>query len=583
MLTELRITGLGVIEDATLEFAPGLTVLTGETGAGKTMVVTGLSLLFGSRADAGMLRLGSVAASIEGLLEVDSDNPALARARDAGADVTDGLILVRSLTETGRSRAHVGGRSVPVGVLAALAEDLVAVHGQADQWRLRSPEEQRNVLDAFGGAEVAQALGRYRQTYSALGAARAERQRLTALVEGRANDLADLREGVARIEAIDPQPGEDHALRLDDERLGHADQLRVGASSAAAALLGDDAAGAELRNAATAVAAARSALAGLEAHDAAIGHLDTRLAELAMLVSEVGGDLAAYADAVDVDGERLAALQQRRAELATLTRRHGGDIDEVLAWLVTASARLLEADNAGDLLARARSVESELTGQLGAAAADLSSLRRVAAGELASAVTAELAHLAMGSAALSVEVGVRPDPDGLAVPGHEEPLAVTNSGIDDVAFLLAPNVGLPARPLAKAASGGELSRVMLAIEVVLGARTSTVPTFVFDEVDAGVGGRAALDVGARLAQLARRSQVVVVTHLAQVAAFADRHLVVTKDTTGVITNSAVSCVDGAAREREIARMMAGSDSATALAHARELLAQARDVTVSWHD
>lgn len=581
MLEELRITSLGVIEDATLEFARGLTVLTGETGAGKTMVVTGLGLLFGARADSGLLRAGSASASVEGIVTVGETHPVLAVAREAGADVADGLVLVRTVTDQGRSRAHVGGRSVPVGLLASLAERLVAVHGQSDQWRLRSADEQRNVLDAYGGPALASALARFRETYAALAAVRAERVRLAALVDGRASELSDLREGAARIEAIDPQPGEDHALRAEDERLGHADQLRAGAGSAGAALLGDDSTGGDRPSVSAQIARARAALAGLAEHDPAIGEFDERLAELAVLASELGGDLTAYAEAVEIDGEALAAVQQRRADLATLTRRHGGDIDHVLAWLARASARLLEVDTAGDALARIAAREEQLTGQLGRLAAELSTRRTAAAAELSHAVTAELAQLAMGSARVSIAVTSRPDPQGLVRPGDTEPVAITASGADEVAFLLTANRGMPPRPIAKAASGGELSRVMLAIEVVLGDRETTVPTFVFDEVDAGVGGRAALAVGARLARLARRSQVIVVTHLPQVAAFADRHLVVAKDTAGAITNSTVAALDAAGREREVARMMAGSDSDTALAHARELLDEARATTTAW--
>lgn len=562
MISELRITSLGVIESATLPLHPGLNVVTGETGAGKTMVVTGLGLLFGARADAALVRSPAAAAVVEGYVEVPESHPALARAADAGADVGDGLILVRTVAATGRSRAHAGGRGVPVGILGELAENLVAVHGQADQWRLRSGEQQRDLLDAYAGDPLAGALAAYGERLAAWQRAATEHARLAALAASRTADLDVLRAGVERIEAIAPVPGEDAHLRAEEDRLAHADQLRAAAALAASHLLGDEIA--DQAGAGDLLGRAGGALTPVLEHDPALADLAARTRELSVLISEVGAELSAYADAVEVDDARLAQVQDRRADLGELTRAYGGDLAAVLTWLEQASARLLDVDTAGDRLAAAEQEHAAAAEALAAAAAALTAARRDAAGDLQAAVTRELSELAMGAASLEVSVTPRA---GEAAYGPR--------GVDEVEFLLRAGSGLPARPIARAASGGELSRVMLAIEVVLGDRAASVPTYVFDEVDAGVGGRAAVDIGARLARLARGAQVVVVTHLPQVAAFADRHLVVTKDDDGRVARSDVRVVEADERELELARMMAGSDTTTARGHARELLGSAR--------
>ncbi|GAA1759065.1 DNA repair protein RecN [Nostocoides vanveenii] len=571
MISELRIGALGVIDQAVLALHPGLNVVSGETGAGKTMVVTGLGLLFGARGDSGLVRAPADAASVEGLIDVATGHPALARAADAGADTADGLILVRTVGARGRSRAYAGGRSVPVSVLGELAQDLLVVHGQADQWRLRSGEAQRALLDDFGGPDLRAVRERYVADLDAWRSACAQLERLTDLVASRTADLDVLRAGVERIERIDPQPGEDAALRAEEDRLAHAEQLRSAAYAAGAHLLGDDASGPEAPGAAELLAAAASALSPVIDHDQALADLHVRLQEVAMLVSDLGSDLSAYADGVDVDDERLGAILARRSELATLTRAHGGDLNAVLTWLGQASARLLDVDTAADELPLAQERADAALAALGVSAAALTRARSLAGADLAQQVSAELRHLAMGAAEVDVTVSSR----------GEGATAYGPVGADDVEFVMRAGSGLPARPIAKAASGGELSRVMLAIEVVLGTRAAVVPTYVFDEVDAGVGGRAALDIGARLARLAINAQVLVVTHLPQVAAFADAHLVVTKADDGQVTRSDVRLVAGEARERELARMMAGGDSEVALDHARELLASAAARRASW--
>lgn len=563
MLQELRIQRLGVIDDAVLDLHPGLNVVTGETGAGKTMVVTGLGLLLGARADAGLVRTGAASAVVEGIVDVGDDHPAAQRAGEAGADVADGLVLVRSVSAEGRSRAHVGGRSAPVGVLAEIGEHLVAVHGQADQWRLRQSDQHRAMLDQFGGEELQSALRRYTELYDAHAAAAAELAQLRDEARERTREVELLRHGLEQLEELDPQAGEDVALRVEDERLSHAEGLRTAAAQAHAFLAGPEEYDAEpAPSALDAVAAARQALAGEVDHDPALRELDRRLADVGYLAADLASDLSGYLQDVEVDPARMAWVQQRRAELTSLARRYGDTVDDALEWGRTAAQRLdalLGSDSRIEVL---EPLVEELERDRVAAAAELSRERERAAAALATAVTEELGHLAMGQA--RVEVSVTPRSAGLA-----------RHGGDDVEILLAANPGSAPRSVVRAASGGELSRVMLALEVVTGAAGGVdVPTFVFDEVDAGVGGAAALDVGARLAALARRAQVLVVTHLPQVAAYADRHLVVRKASDGHITSSGVHPLEGQERLRELARMMGGVDSDSALDHARELVAEA---------
>jgi DNA repair protein RecN (Recombination protein N) len=569
MLRELRIRSLGVIDEAEIELGPGLNVVTGETGAGKTMVVQSLGLLFGARADPGLVRSGATAAAVEGVIEGSTDHAAFARAREAGADVEDELLLVRTISAAGRSRAIAGGRTVPAGLLAELAEQLVVVHGQSDQWRLRSADEQRNLLDAFGGETLRAALADYGTAYQEWQLARRRVAELTELTRTRTADLHALRSGVARIEALDPQPDEDVHLKAEDERLGHAEGLRVAALEASTLLLGDDV-GSEVVGAISLLGRARAALGAQSEHDPQLAELATRAADVAALLSDLGAELSSYADRIDLDGERLAAVQLRRSALREVTRDFGGDVATTLAWLGAASERLLAVDTAADDLAQARREEEESRRRAGELAGILSAARAEAATELGDRVTAELAHLAMGSAQVAIDLSSRADPDGITRPGDDEPVRASRYGCDEVEFRFRSGPGLPERPITRSASGGELSRVMLAIEVVLGDRVAAVPTYVFDEVDAGVGGAAAVDVGARLARLARSAQVIVVTHLPQVAAFADRHHVVTKATDGQVTASDVRQLTDDEREIELARMMAGTDSATARSHAAEL-------------
>ncbi|WP_030528249.1 DNA repair protein RecN [Phycicoccus jejuensis] len=561
MIEEIRIRDLGVIDDAVLPLHPGLTVLTGETGAGKTMVVTGLGLLLGGRGDSGLVRTGTDRTVVEGVVDLPAAHPAMVRAAQAGADVADGLVLVRTVQADGRSRAHVGGRAAPVGVLGDLAEHLVAVHGQADQWRLRRADEHREVLDAFGGDTVAAALATYREAHTELVAVEAELAALRTAAEERAREAESLRVGLERIEALDPQPGEDDDLRAESERLGHAEELRDAAGAAHEILSGESDTALETPAVLEALGAASARIAHASAADPALAALGARVDELRYLAADVAADLGAYLADADVDPARLEQVQQRRAALTELTRLYGPGVDDVIAWGGRAAVRVAELESTGDRIEELAARLEDLTTRRADAAEALSAARRSAAEALGTRITAELAHLAMGSATVTVAV--------------EDSGRFGADGRDTVEVRLAAGPGTTPRSVTKAASGGELSRVMLALEVATADAGTSVPTFVFDEVDAGVGGRAALDVGARLAALARHAQVVVVTHLAQVAAHADRHLVVEKSVDGHVTRSMVHAVEGEDRVAELARMLGGSGTDAALEHARDLMARAR--------
>lgn len=573
MFSQMRIRGVGVIDEAVLDLSPGLNVLTGETGAGKTMVVSGLGLLLGERADSGLVRSGVGSGLVEGVVQLPPDHPALVRAEEAGGEHDDGeLVLARTISATGRSRAHVGGRTAPVGVLADLGQLLVAVHGQSDQWRLKQGDAHREVLDDFGGEPLLALRERVGQLHDEWREASRELASLVAESRERARDIDSLTASLEEIEAIDPQSGEDVELRAEDERLAHADTLRLSAGQALSDLSGDEYAAEPAPNVRDLIGAARSALTPATGHDERLRLLDERLHEVGTLVSDLAADLTAYLDDVELDPERLQYVQERRAALGVLTRKYGETVDEVLAWAQRSAARLDELVTADDRVEGLTARVAALEADLGKAAGELSGARREAATAFARRVTAELAHLAMGKAQLEVAVRQRVDAEGIALPDGTT-ARIARHGVDDVEILLAANPGATPRSVAKAASGGELSRVMLALEVV-GAARGGPPTFVFDEVDAGVGGRAAIDVGARLAALAEQAQVIVVTHLAQVAAFADRHLVVHKADDGAITSSSVTAVEGAERLRELSRMMGGDpDSEAGLAHARDLLDQ----------
>ncbi len=556
MIEEMRMQGLGVIADAVLPLGPGFTAITGETGAGKTMVVTGLGLLLGQRADSGAVRKGAAQASVAGVWIVPEKGEVADIVAEAGGELepagagTAELYVSRTLSAEGRSRASVGGRAAPAGVLSSLADELIVVHGQSEQLRLRSAAAQRDALDRFGGEAITRALEEYQAAFERWRTLDAEIIDITANRDRRAEEAARLREDLALIETTAPEEGEDEELTARAERLANAEELRLAAALAHGTLSNEEGE----PDASALVAEARRAIERVS--DPKLAEVAETLADIGYRIADAAGVLSGFLADLDESGpHELAAVEERRAALGVLIRQHGS-LAEALALWQTGSARLAELDDDGERLERLTAERDEARAELDARAGALTAARSEAAVRLGEAVTAELHALAMPDARLEVSVA----------PGPE-----STHGRDDVAILLAPHPGAEPRSVAKGASGGELSRVMLAIEVVIAA-TDPVPTFVFDEVDAGIGGAAAIEVGRRLARLAEKSQVIAVTHLAQVAAFANNHLTVVKSHDGAVTASSVRRLDGEEREAEMARLLSGlADSDAALTHARELL------------
>jgi DNA repair protein RecN (Recombination protein N) len=558
VLDEVRITGLGVIEEAVVDLDPGLTVVTGETGAGKTMIVTALELLLGARADAGLVRRGVPAATVEARVR-----PVPRAAVDAGWAGSDDeeLVVSRDLTaprraESGlRSRVRIGGRLATVGDLGGVLGDVVAVHGQGGHARLARPDVQREWLDRFAGEEHAQVLDAYREAHRDWRAAQDRIERLAADARDRARELDRLRFEAAEIDEAALDPDADTGLAEELRRLEHAEQLTVAAAEGAAAL-SEDGAGAP-------VGVAVSALRRAAGHDRALDALLERTEGLAAELADVRAELRTYAEEVSADPARLEELRRRERLIGDLQRKYGADIASVLAYAADAHERIqvLEADE--DASASLEEEEHALAARTAELAQQVRAGREDAGAHLAAEVTRHLADLAMREASFAVRVeaadGYGPD------------------GADRVVFELAANPGEPAGPLSAVASGGERARVALALEVAL-ADVDAVGVLVFDEVDAGVGGEAAMAVGQKLAQLAAGGrQVLCVTHLAQLAAFADTHHVVEKSVRDGRTVTTVRAVGEDLRSEELARMLSGTSArGEGLAHARAVLAEADD-------
>lgn len=560
MIEEIYIRDLGVIEEARLRLGPGLTVVTGETGAGKTMVLTALGLLLGERADSSSIRSGQEQAFVEGRWFLKNSEDLGKRLDEAGASLEDGeLILNRSVSNEGRSRASVSGRATPVSVLSDIGEQLVVVHGQADQIRLKSAAAQRQALDQFAGSGLSITLGEYQKHFRAWKSSKAQLEAITSALETRLAEAEQLRIAVAELEVAQPQLGEDVVLAEKAERLTHLEDLRVAATTAHEVLSSEGFQ--DGQDAVTLLGQARRALEQVGSHDSELQRISETIREVGFQVNDIAAEISGYVDALEGDGAKdLELIQERRAVLNSLTRRFGPSHDDVLAFWADASNRLLELDSSSDQIDTLSAKVSAEYQRMSDLAAEVSEIRRVNASQLAEQVSHELKSLAMSGATLVVSVSRAAD--------------FGPTGIDEVAILLSAHQGAEPRVLGKGASGGELSRIMLAIEVVL-AKTEQAPTFIFDEVDAGVGGAAAIEVGRRLAMLAQQAQVIVVTHLAQVAAYANSHLRVLKSSAGGFTASDVVSLNQEQRVAELARMLSGlTDSESGLAHAAELLERA---------
>ena len=562
MLEELEIHNLGPIRSALIAPAGGMTAITGETGAGKSMLLSAIRLISGGPSDGGRVSVGAQEAWAQGVFEVASSSAAVAAAREAGFEPEDGeLFLSRKVPASGRSRSMLSGRSVPRSVLASVAAELVTIHGQADQLRIATVSRQREFLDRYAGDEVA--LAAYGKTWNALRAMDERLERLSSQESSMRQQADYLRESIERINRVDPQPGEMDELRARRDRIENAAEIAEGVTRALGALdasqVTDDV---ESASAADLIDRASQALRAI--------HVEGVFSELADRLDSISTDLSdvVFSLSGEVDNEAsvedLDAINGRIHELDELTRRWGPELSDVITWRDKAVYDLEDLDASPEKVERLEAERAQLLEAAKKAAQAVSKRRRAAAKELASKVTAELDSLAMGTSKLEIRVAER------------EQLDVT--GADDIEFLFTPFPGSPQLPMGKSASGGELSRLMLALELVAAEKHvvagGTVPpmTFIFDEVDAGVGGKAAVELGARLAKLAQSAQVLVVTHLPQVASWADEQYVVAKGETddGSIATT-INQVRGEARVHEIARMLSGSESETSLEHAEELL------------
>jgi DNA repair protein RecN (Recombination protein N) len=555
VIEDIRITDLGVISEAELTFDKGLTVLTGETGAGKTMVLTALGLLLGDRSDSGAIRSGAGQSTVEGRWRLDTNNPTLTKAEDAGALIAEGeLLLARSVSSDGRSKAVIGGRSVPVGLLSEIGEELVVVHGQADQIRLKSLAAQKIALDKFAGAKHLALLGEYANYFSAWKQTQATLEDIQTNLLARAKQVEDLTQSLEELDKLAAKPNEDVELAELAKKLTHSADLRAAVGLAHDALLNDNF---DAIDATSLIGKARKALENAASHDATLETQASALRQIGEDLNDIAAELSGYLTSLESDSPMtLDEIQERRSALNSALRRYGPTIEDLQTFQETAQAKLAELDVSSERIASLEAEVAALHKQAKACADQISSNRTQAASDLAKRVSQELVALAMAGSKLHVLV--------------EKTEHFGPTGFDSVSFLLESYSGAEPRPLGKGASGGELSRIMLALEVVL-AETDSTPTFIFDEVDAGVGGAAAIEVGRRLAKLAKNAQVIVVTHLAQVAAFADRHLTVVKSSEAGFTSSDVHVLDENARSEELARMLSGlSDSETARTHAKEL-------------
>lgn len=563
MLTELRIDNVGVIPQATIDLGPGLTVLTGETGAGKTMVVTGLRLLCGVRADAGRVRAGATQASVEGRFTVAEGGAPHAIVEDAGGRVDEGgeVIAVRVVSAQGRSKAYVGGRSVPVGTLGDFSHEVLTIHGQNDQLRLLSTDRQREALDRLLPEEGA-ALAAYQECYREWRKLAQELEHRTSRRRELAQEADRLDFAIAEIEAVLPVAGEEESIVKEITALQSAEETQRHVFAAIVALDGPEAAGSaggqEEESAASLLWQAGHALK--EATDPELVELAQRLQSIIAEVGELSTELGAVFAQLPSDPGALEQLLERQQQIKNLTRKYAPDTAGVLRWLEKAKRKRESIDISPEGLERLKEQTHKAHKAMVKAGGFLSKQRQQLAVSLGEQVTAELHGLAMPKAVFAVQcVGAEPGP----------------AGCDDIEFLLAATPATEPRPLATTASGGELSRVMLALEVILSAGTAGT-TLVFDEVDAGVGGKAAVEIGRRLRRLAEHNQVIVVTHLPQVAAFAHTHVHVAKDVGEEAVSSGVRILDEEERVLELSRMLAGlDDTETGKAHARELLAKAQ--------
>jgi DNA repair protein RecN (Recombination protein N) len=553
MLTELRIRNFAIIESVTLPLAEGFNVLSGETGAGKSIIVGALGLLLGERASADLIRSGAEKATVEGVFDVANVRGITKLADERGIDVEeDTLVLKREIATNGRGRAWINSAPVTATVLAEVGRQLVNLHGQHDAQTLLDGESQRRILDAFGGAESQADLVR-----TAHGELSSIRREITSLSSRRADaeKRADYLKHVAKeIEDARLSPGEDNKLEDEARVLENADELRTLATALNELLSGEES------SVLTQLGAAQRPLTSIERIDPSAARMQELFDAGFYALQELARSVDVYAGSVDLDPARLEEVRQRRDRLFGLLKKYGPTLDNVIESGRSARAELDLIDTAQFDLANLTAREAEARRRLFAEAEKLSDMRMSAGKKLARAVDALLPQLGMPDGKFSVALIARDEP--------------TAEGAEDVEFRVALNVGHEDRPLARVASGGELSRVMLALKTIL-ARVDQVPTLIFDEVDAGIGGRVGLQVGDTLRRVAKEHQVFAISHLPQIAARAHHHIVVAKGAKGGVTTADISVLEGTSRVNEIARMLGGDpESKVSRAHAKELLESA---------
>jgi DNA repair protein RecN (Recombination protein N) len=562
-LEEISIRSIGVIEHSILEISPGLTVLTGETGAGKTMILTALNLILGGKSDSSLVRKGSERLVASGSFSVPKSLHA--SFEEAGLEVEDGqLILTRTVNADGKSKATSNAIAVPSSVLAAASENLVEVHAQAANLNMTKAAKQRDLLDRFGGKELNSALMNYQSELANYHELKSRISAMKKSIDSRDAQLSELREFATVMGKLKLERGELQQITTEIGRLSSVEDLRLAAQSASSVIEEEES------GSLTTLGIARKSLDLVRAKDPQIEELYQKVSEAFFLVDDAKGVLASYISNLEADPARLDYLNSRKAEINALIKKYGGSQsadDELIALIerFESSKNAIADLEGGD--ERLKELETELSGikkKLVTTAKLLTSIRTQSAGKLSEQVTKEIQQLSMPHTSFHCQLESA-DYDAL----KESDFSAL--GCDEIAMLIRGHKDGPLVPLAKGASGGEMSRVMLALEVVLAA-THPVGTYVFDEVDAGVGGKAAIEVGRRLHALSEHAQVIVVTHLPQVAAWADSHFVVTKNSDGSVTESNVRKVVKEDRIEEIARMLAGMESSTsAREHATELL------------
>ncbi|MBL0889911.1 MAG: DNA repair protein RecN [Gemmatimonadaceae bacterium] len=558
MLVELRIRNVAVIDTVVLPLAPGLNVLTGETGAGKSLIIGALGMLLGERAAADRVRQGADRATVEGVFDIAAQHGLREQLDTLGIECEDDLlVLKREVAAQGRSRAWINGSPVTAAVLAQIGAHLVTVHGQHDARQLLDAEHQRDLLDAYVQADDVRR--RVADAHGALELLRRRERELEARRQEAARRADYLRYVVREVDEVNPVVGEDDTLEAEIRRLSHAEELQSLAAQAAQAIAGDE------RAALSRLAGVRRALSSLARIDADTAALQSGFDAAVYSLEELARELETYAEGVEADPERLRVLERRRDALLGLMRKYGPSLPEVLTTAADARAEL-ELVDSGELdLAAIADARAAAEGALVEVAAELTRLRQGGARHFAQVVSTLLPELGM--------------PDGRVEVVFERAADIGPRGAESVQFVAALNAGVELRPLGRIASGGELARVLLAMSTVL-ARLQAVPTLVFDEVDAGVGGAVAWQVGALMRRVASHHQVLAISHLAQIAARAHHHVVVHKSAVGTVTTADTTIVTGDARITEVARMLGGdADREVSRAHARELIERGEDVEV----